>query len=370
MKRRLLRIALYGVALAFAGFLVAASGIIPLKASAGHWPITEWILRFGMKRSIATHSLTVKTPDLSDPALVVQGAGHYEIGCRSCHGEPKRVMPRVAARMLPPPPPLAERIVQSTPEKLFYVVKHGLKFTGMPAWPTPHRDDEVWAVVAFLLQFPQLDAAAYRRLVEGEPRGATPMQDMHASEQRPAAIMQSCARCHGADGLGRDGVFPRLAGQRREYLENALAAYATGKRHSGTMEPVSAALTSEMAREVARYYANLPGPRTSDTAPDAARIERGRVIAQEGIASQRVPACVECHGPRAKRGKAAYPSLAGQSANYLELQLTLFGEQRRGGAAYAHLMKPVATKLTPEQRKDVAAYFASLPAEERAAAYP
>jgi hypothetical protein len=56
-----------------------------------------------------------------------------------------------------------------TPEQLFSIVKHGIKFTGMPAWPVQQRDDDVWAMVAFLRRLPDLDAAGYRRLAYGEP---------------------------------------------------------------------------------------------------------------------------------------------------------------------------------------------------------
>ena len=96
MKRWILRGAAVAVVLGVGGFLVAASGIIPLKASSGHWPITEWILQFSMRRSIATHSLGVEVPKLDDPGLVLKGAGHYEIGCRSCHGAPGEWQPRIA----------------------------------------------------------------------------------------------------------------------------------------------------------------------------------------------------------------------------------------------------------------------------------
>ena len=71
----------------------------------------------------------------------------------------------------------------------------------------------------------------------------------------------------------------------------------------------------------------------------------------------------QCHGPRGHEVKAAYPSLAGQPADYLRLQLQLFKDDRRGGSAYAHLMQPVASRLTPEQMRDVALYFESLGGE-------
>jgi hypothetical protein len=106
------------VVLAIGGFLVAASGIIPIGASSGHWPVTRWMLRFGMERSTATHSLGVDVPRLDDPASVLKGAGHYEIGCRSCHGAPGGSRPAIARAMTPQPPELVPRIRESNPQKL------------------------------------------------------------------------------------------------------------------------------------------------------------------------------------------------------------------------------------------------------------
>jgi cytochrome c553 len=79
---------------------------------------------------------------------------------------------------------------------------------------------------------------------------------------------------------------------------------------------------------------------------------------------------VECHGPGAKRGKPGYPSLAGQSAKYLERQLRLFKAEQRGGSEYAHLMRPVASRLTDQQMRDVANYFESLRSVDTSAAPP
>lgn len=367
MKRRILRFGAVALGFAAGGLLLAASGLIPIKASSGHWAITKWFLRFSMQRSIATHSLGVDAPKLDDAGLVLKGAGHYEFGCRSCHGAPGEPQPRIAQAMLPRPPALEPRIRESNPKRLFHVVKHGLKFTGMPAWPAQQRDDEVWAMVAFLLKYPELDHAGYRRLVNGDLAPTTSLQTLAATAampQVPSAVNRTCVRCHGSDGLGRDSnVFPKLAGQRRQYLENALEAYARGTRHSGIMEPIAAGLGAEIRRELAAYYAELT-PAAAPAAPperDADAIKLGRSIAHEGIRSQRVPACVECHGPAGRRTKDAYPSLAGQPADYLVLQLELFQQEQRGGSPYAHLMHEVAPRLKPEQMRAVARYFESLP---------
>jgi cytochrome c553 len=365
MKHRLFKIAALLAVLGAAGFLVAASGIIPIKASSGHWAITAWFLHFTMRRSVATHTLGLKAPSLDDASLVLQGAGHYETGCRPCHGSPDLRHPRIPQQMTPYPPYLAPRISEWEPDELFYIVKHGVKFTGMPAWPAQQRDDEVWAMVAFLRTLPELDAEGYRRLVHGDtaPNSTvTPIQGLLPQEKVPQAVTESCARCHGDDGHGRGaGAFPKLAGQRPAYLYAALQAFARGQRYSGIMEPIAAGLSPEEMRELARYYGSLQGLSSPPASPETTlAIARGKAIASQGIPSQRVPSCVDCHGPGTSRRNPLYPLLTGQYANYLILQLELFKKGHRGGSPYAHLMHPVAARLNPEQMRDVALYYESL----------
>ena len=360
-------------AVALGGFLVAASGIIPLAASDGHWAITEWFVQFVKRRSLATHTLGAEPLDLDDPWLVLQGAGHYDIGCRPCHGSPGFPAPRIARAMLPPPPYLPARVEEMEPAELHYVVLHGLKFTGMPAWPAPQREDEVRAVVAFLLEMPELDAEEYRRLVEGEgarlPSSDTTsaaLPDLVGPATVPDVVLYSCARCHGVDGRGRgNAAFPALAGQSREYLERALAAYAGDARHSGTMQPIAAELDAGRRRAIASYYAALDPGAPVEPAGARDRIERGARIAREGLPERGVPSCRDCHGPTASARNAAYPRLAGQYAEYLVLQLELFREDRRGGSPYADLMQHVAPRLEPEEIRDVALYYASLAPDAR-----
>ncbi len=354
------------------GGIVFASGIVSIKASSGHWPVTEWFMHTGLERSVALHSIGIKPPPLDDSDLIIKGAAHFEIGCRPCHGSPGLPQPRIASQMTPHSPNLGALIPNWEPNELFYIVKHGVKFTGMPAWPALHRDDEVWAVVAFLQKLPQLNEAEYRRLAQGDPRPTAPMEQLEGTEQTPSAVLQTCARCHGREGVARgSGAFPHLAGQRAEYLANAMNAYAAAQRHSGLMQPVALGLDQEKIRALADYYSrqSLPPPPAPSPA-DAAAIARGQAIAEHGIPAQKVASCIDCHGPGGRRQKAAYPRLAGQPADYLFLQLELFKKGHRGGSAYAHLMQAVAPRLTEAQMRDVALYFSSLssPAETGAGA--
>ena len=210
----------------------------------------------------------------------------------------------------------------------------------------------------------------------GEPQPAAPMEAMEGAEQSPPADLQTCARCHGGDGIARgSGAFPNLAGQSAQYLQNALEAYARGDRHSGIMQPIAAALSRESIVNLSRYYSNLP--LSVPAFPDEKR--RGRDRARTIHCSRRYPessGCrhVYCHAPEAAREKPEYPILAGQPTDYLVLQLELFKKGHRGGSEYAHLMHAIVPRMTPEQMRDVALYLRSLrpppPPEEKAPASP
>ncbi len=352
-----------GIMGGIAALLVIVSGIVPIGASSGHWAMTAAILDFAKVRSVKTHSLGLQSPSLEDPALVLRGAGHYETGCYPCHGGPGAGVPPVMAAMTPAPPPLSDRIARWKPEELFSIVKHGIKFTGMPAWPAQQRDDEVWAVVAFLRQMPRLEITAYRRLAYGDatiPTSGVPSASL-PEQQPPPIVRQSCSRCHGVDGTGRgSGAFPALAGQRATYMYSSLRAFADRTRFSGIMSAVVANLDDQTMRDAAAYYEGLPARTAGASLADASSIARGEAIAHRGIATRDIPSCAGCHGPSANPRNPAYPILAGQHAGYLALQLDLFRARRRGGTGYANLMQVFVDRLSPAEIRDVTLYYEAL----------
>jgi cytochrome c553 len=352
--------------MALGAMMVAAvlviSGAVPVKASSGHWRITAALLDFAKTRSVSTHSWGIDVPPLDDEALILRGAGHYENGCLPCHGGPGRRLPPVmVAAMTPPPPELTDRLTRWAPEELFSIVKHGIKFTGMPAWPVQQRDDEVWAMVAFLGRMPQLDAAAYRRLAHGDAENTFGTSQNLADlgpQAGPLAVRTVCGRCHGLDGTGRGpGAFPSLAGQRAEYLYVSMRAFADRTRFSAVMSGIVAGLDDEAMRTAAAYYERLP-PRAGDRSEEAA-IARGAAIAARGDPDRDIPPCVECHGPIDRPKNPAYPRLVGQHVRYLAQQLQLLQERRRGGSANVTLMHVFVDRLRPDEIRDVSRYYGS-----------
>jgi cytochrome c553 len=358
---RLLGALLAGVAaLAVGAMIFAWSGLYSVAASRGHWAVVEWFLRFGMRNSVETHALPIAPPDdLADVNLVRLGAGHFHSGCAYCHGAPGQAVNPIAQHMLPEPPSLSQAATEWKPRELFWIVKHGIKYTGMPGWAARERDDEVWAAVAFLRQLPAMTTEQYRNLALGDlnlrPQAG---RELAMTESNPQAI-GACARCHGAEGSGpTSNLVPLLHGQSADYLTLALRNYAKGSRASGIMSPIASDLDQEDLRKLADYYARLrmPQPERGATG-DAAAKERGRKLALEGDPAVGIPGCEACHGASAL---ATYPRLAGQHAAYMAGQLRLWRAGGRRNNDSEVIMAPIAERLNDQQIADVSAYYAGL----------
>jgi mono/diheme cytochrome c family protein len=88
------------------------------------------------------------------------------------------------SRGLYPRAPELRRGSGLTPAKEFWVVKHGIKMTGMPAWGLTHDDEILWDVVAFLRKMPELTAEEYQALIKNAPKTHDEM--MHQMDMRSA----------------------------------------------------------------------------------------------------------------------------------------------------------------------------------------
>ncbi len=363
--RRLAAIAVWALTsaagLALALFLLAWSGLYNVAASRGHWAFVEWFLAFGMRNSVELRAMPIRAPALDDPNLVKLGAAHFHSGCAFCHGAPGIPVSPIARQMLPSPPDLATSMNPWTDEEIFWIVQHGIKYTGMPGWVALERADEIWAVVAFLRRMPLLNPSSYGELALGGVRPASQDGKVLATVESDPQSTGACARCHGAEADGpRSALVPRLHGQPEEFLATALKEYASGVRRSGIMQPLAAPLSSEDIRRLADYYAKLPPLKHHSAALDKALLERGAQLATVGDPANGVPACNTCHG---REALTRYPRLAAQSTMYMTGQLQLWRAGHHASTDGAAIMAPIAQRLSDHDIAAVTAYLASLPTD-------
>jgi mono/diheme cytochrome c family protein len=103
--------------------------------------------------------------------------------CAVCHGAPGVPKGDIAEGMYPQPPDLAVAAKQYSDAELFWILKHGIKMTGMPAW-ADHSDAELWATVAFVKKLPGMSEAAYAKFVK---ENAMPGMAPRPAGEAPAA---------------------------------------------------------------------------------------------------------------------------------------------------------------------------------------
>lgn len=176
--------------------------------------------------------------------------------------------------------------------------------------------------------------------------------------------VQACSTCHGADGGGNAAAgWPRLAGLSADYMVHQLKSLADGTRSNPIMAPIASALSEQQRGEVAEYFASLnPPAKAPGGEVDQKVLKRGEVLAQRGDWQQGIPACTSCHGLKGQGVGDTFPSIAGQSAMYLQNQIKAWQSDSRHNDPNG-LMASVAKRLSDKDSQAVTAWFASLPAE-------
>ena len=190
---------LIGVAVAgVAGFIW--SGVYSVAADDPHTDPVYALLETLRERSIQVRAGQLQAPgDLLDSARITQGSGNYNAMCMGCHLAPGMDGTEMSRGLYPAPPDLTRYSPDAA--KAFWVIKHGIKASGMPAWGESMDDQYIWNMAAFLQVLPTLDAGQYQAMVdssgghdhgggETEPHDhapGTPADHPHDPASAPAA---------------------------------------------------------------------------------------------------------------------------------------------------------------------------------------
>ena len=133
------------------------------------------LMNASRSRSIEVRSRGIQVPNLDDPQLVLKGAGQYAAMCTNCHLAPGMENSEMRPGLYPQPQDLSK--VRVGPREAFWIIKHGLKMSAMPAWGASHDDETIWSMVAFVQKLPDMSPEQYREIVAKAP----PEDDMGSS---------------------------------------------------------------------------------------------------------------------------------------------------------------------------------------------
>ncbi len=161
-----------------AGLGVLYSGLYPMGADVPHNRMTYWALETLRERSIARAIRDIEVPPLDDSALLLAGGEDYNEMCTGCHLKPGKTESELTLGLYPQPPNLAMSAsthhedgdgsghgdLTTSAARQFWIIKHGIKASGMAAFGATHDDGRIWAMVAFLQKLPELTPAQYQIL--------------------------------------------------------------------------------------------------------------------------------------------------------------------------------------------------------------
>lgn len=196
---------------------VVYSGLYNVAATSSHYPQTYDIISLALRRSVAFHSRGIEVPDDLGPERAARGMLTYQNGCVQCHGAPGVPPMDFALGMNPVPMNMHVAVSREDPEELFWVIKYGIKMTGMPAWEYRLSDEEIWDVTAFLLEIPTISPAEYRERLSDLDAGPPPAADPDAAagtevaggpdevgtpdQGRRVIAQYGCTACHQIPGV-------------------------------------------------------------------------------------------------------------------------------------------------------------------------
>jgi mono/diheme cytochrome c family protein len=260
------------------GAVVVLAGLYDVASTRQHWQATHTLMEAAMRQSVKRQARHVAEPPLNDEAMVLRGAACFRAKCEQCHGAPGVAVGDVGKSMQPLPGPLVDARRHWRARELYWVTRHGIKMSGMPAWEYRLSENELWDVVAFLQRLPDLSAVDYAGIAARAatqpacgrgphtPIPAAAVTD--AARGRQALHQYGCPSCHIIPGLSSSSphVGPPLEGfASRRLIAGVLANTPENRErwllHTQQVKPGTAmpqlGVAPQDARDMAAYLGTL-----------------------------------------------------------------------------------------------------------------
>lgn len=225
LKHKLALTIALGLVLISGGGAFVYLGVYNVSALEQHTLPVYRLLQYAMRRAVAVRNDAV-VPPLDELDWQGRGLRLYEAHCEQCHGNPGVAPASFSLGMVPAPTAIQAIGRDRSPGDIYWVIKHGIKMTGMPAWDYRLGEADIWQVVAYIRHMPTLTVDDYRQLRE-RAHASTPLPLAHdtttalpedRAEQillgRVALQQYNCISCHRIPGVtaGSNHVGPPLGG--------------------------------------------------------------------------------------------------------------------------------------------------------------
>lgn len=266
--------ALLGLAAALVGGAVVFGGLYDVGATTQHFQPVYTMAETAMRQSVKLRARNIEAPPLADEQMQLRGAACFRDKCVQCHGGPGVAQHDIGQGMQPIPGPLVDARRHWKPRELYWVTRHGIRLSGMPAWQFHLSDDEIWSLVAFMQRLPDLNAVQFADWMRRAPpapscgREDAPLVAVDVERGRTALHQHACVACHvipgvvgsqahvgpPLEGIGaRELIAGRLANTQENMVRWLLETQAVKPGTAMPQLPVG----ERDARDIAAYLATL-----------------------------------------------------------------------------------------------------------------
>ncbi len=183
MTRVLLTIVSVLAVLVVVTLVLLFTGAYDVSAMNRETSLTQWAFSTMMDRSVKRQAAEIAVPPLDDSTMIRIGFDHYSDMCVSCHGSPAGGRTEAGEGLNPPAPDLSNVANDWKPSELYWIIKNGVRMTGMPAFGPTHQEKELWGMVAFVRKLPGMTAEQYKayaaRAAAGEEESSEASGESH-----------------------------------------------------------------------------------------------------------------------------------------------------------------------------------------------
>lgn len=258
--------------------LFVRSGVYDVAATSPHLQPVHALLGATMHHAVRRRARGIAVPPVEPNRVATVGAACYRQHCLQCHGGPGVAPGPIGLSMQPLPGPLVTAARDWQAAEVYWITRHGIKLTGMPAWQHRLREPELWAVVYFVQQMADVTPVAFRQVMAdtaglhcpgaGDGELVDPAAPGDRERGRAALSQYGCNGCHQIPGVVGSAVQvgPPLAGFGHRTLlpggvPNNADNLARWLREPQRFDPRSAmpalGVSARDARDIAAYLGRL-----------------------------------------------------------------------------------------------------------------
>ena len=154
------------IVVAIAVVAVAYSGVYNVAADAPGIQPVEWLLATTSENSVAAHAKAIQPPGELTDQQARAGLRIYRETCVYCHGAPGQDPGDIGKGLNPEAPYLPDVVGDLSSAELFWIIKNGIRMTGMASYGKVHKDDEIWSLVALVQRLQKMTPEEYKQMEE------------------------------------------------------------------------------------------------------------------------------------------------------------------------------------------------------------